>query len=172
MAEAMKPEWIGPDRVEQIFALADEILRAPSRFAKDFVVENLAAGVSDLAGRIDRLRAELAAANERADEAEAKETYWHGRTEAAWEHGDKLANDLIAATFGDGDTRDELRTRLVEVGDLRQEWGYRYAVARVEDGIDNERTARLLAAPTDRIIWRYVGDWRDADAASVAVEAP
>lgn len=63
------PEWIGPERVEQIFTLADEILRAPARFTKAFVVENFAAGVADLAGRIDRYAAELAAANERAEAA-------------------------------------------------------------------------------------------------------
>lgn len=50
-------ERIGAERVEQLFSLAEEIRRAPSRFTKDFVVENLADGIFDLCGLIDRLRA-------------------------------------------------------------------------------------------------------------------
>lgn len=52
-------EPISEKRVEEIFNLADEIIRAPSRFTKDFVVQELGRGVAELAGATERARAEL-----------------------------------------------------------------------------------------------------------------
>lgn len=95
MDEAMKSEWIGPDRVEQIFTLADEILRAPSRFTKAYVVEHLAAGVADLSGALDRARAELEQL--RARVAEIGDTdvewavRWYAEGEAVYHHKDSHA---------------------------------------------------------------------------------
>lgn len=57
-------EHITDEQIEQLSALADEIVRAPSRFEKRFVVETMGLGVADLCGVIDRLRAQLAAIGE------------------------------------------------------------------------------------------------------------
>ena len=48
------------DQIEALFNLADEIVRAPSRFDKKFIIENVALGVADLCGVIERLGARLA----------------------------------------------------------------------------------------------------------------
>jgi len=57
-------EPISDKRVEEIFNLADEIIRAPSRFTKDFVVQELGRGVAELAGAVERARARLAETGE------------------------------------------------------------------------------------------------------------
>lgn len=56
-------EPISDARVEEIFNLADEIIRAPSRFTKGFVIQELGRGVAELAGATKRARAELANAS-------------------------------------------------------------------------------------------------------------
>lgn len=53
-------EHITNDQIEALFNLADEIVRAPSRFDKKFIIENLALGVADLCGVVERLGARLA----------------------------------------------------------------------------------------------------------------
>lgn len=54
-------ESISDARVEEIFNLADEIVRAPARFTKDFVVQELGRGIAELAGAVERARKQLAA---------------------------------------------------------------------------------------------------------------
>lgn len=52
-----RPEHVTDERVEELFNLADEILRAPSRFTKDFIVNELGQAVAELAGAVERSRA-------------------------------------------------------------------------------------------------------------------
>lgn len=52
-----QPEHVTDERVEELFNLADEILRAPSRFTKDFIVNELGQAVAELAGAVERSRA-------------------------------------------------------------------------------------------------------------------
>lgn len=56
----MSPEQVTDKRVEELFNLADEILRAPSRFTKDFVVNELGQAVAELVGAVERARADAA----------------------------------------------------------------------------------------------------------------
>jgi len=57
---ATAKEDLTVDQIEALFNLADEIVRAPSRFDKKFIIENVALGVADLCGVIERLGARLA----------------------------------------------------------------------------------------------------------------
>lgn len=53
-------DHVTDERVTQLFNLADEIIRAPSRFTKDFVVMELGKAVAELAGAVERARANVA----------------------------------------------------------------------------------------------------------------
>lgn len=50
-------EPVSNERVEELFNLADEILRAPSRFEKGFIVNELGQAVAELVGAVERSRA-------------------------------------------------------------------------------------------------------------------
>lgn len=55
----MTADHVTDERVTQLFNLADEIIKAPSRFTKDFVVMELGQAVAELAGSVERARADV-----------------------------------------------------------------------------------------------------------------
>lgn len=109
-------------------------------------------------------RAEVEAALDelrtRAEKAEAQAAYWHRRTEAAWEQGDKLANDLVAAMFGADGDREEFRQKWAAIAALKDpETERRFVLAdgtesefdpHQEDGCGCRQESRQL----------HVGPWR------------
>jgi hypothetical protein len=128
-------------------------------------------------------RTELSAANERAEKAEARLAKLdagfdvHVAALALTQQNRRELDAVIQQHVEQvGIENCELRTRAEQaeadrnqararLAELRTEWGYRFDGNCGEDGFDSERTARLIAAAGDRIVWRLVGEWRDAETA-------
>jgi hypothetical protein len=109
----------------------------------------------------DVTRAEFEAAmNElrtRAEATEASVTYWRGRTEAAWAHGDKLANDLVSAVFGDGGPA-EFRRRWARIAELGEpETEYRFVLANGTESEFDVHNGPCACRREARLV--YEGPW-------------
>lgn len=156
------PEPVSNERVEERFRLADEILRAPSRFTKDFVVNELGQAVAELAGATERARAEL-----RALLAEREQLAAHAADLPPMREATDSAAERVRATLADhiaggrlaapylaeddvtavldnrevwrnlarkrGAERDQLQARLDQIGEVHEEWGLQITAHRPAD---------------------------------------
>lgn len=108
------------------------------------------------------LRTDLGKATARAEQAEAEVERLKARLEFAWNEGDRLANNLIDAVFGDDARRGEFQqkwSRIAALGDPEPE--YRYLLA---DGTESEFD--LHNGPCDcqrQVRDVYVTPWRSAE---------
>ena len=61
--------------------------------------------------------------------------------------------------------RNQLRARIAELGEIREEWGYTYRnhLDEIEGEYWDEATARRCANTGDHIMHRFIGRWREVD---------
>lgn len=104
------------DRWMALLAERDAVrneLRAETAAAKELLHRNV-----ELGTRLDKAEAARDDATARTEQAEAKAMYWQGRAQSAWTDGDRVANDLVAAVFGDGEVREEFRQKWARIAAL------------------------------------------------------